>query len=101
MELELVSQLELTQQSAISPAYDSVNETDTHSHHIVKVHSFIAVVVDLDFASKNINERFPLKVLWEVGKPVPFTSKSFGAVLVLALLDLASLVVARARTQWK
>ena len=52
----------------------------TYSDHVIEVHSFVTVVVDLNLTSKDINKGLPLEVLGEGTKSFPFTGEGLSAV---------------------
>jgi hypothetical protein len=79
LELELVCQLHIRDVSEWVQGLE-IGQKATYSDHVIEVHSFVAVVVNLDLASKDVNEGFPLEVFREGSKSLPFTSEGLGAI---------------------
>jgi len=69
------------------------NRDRSHPEETVEISGFVAMGLNLDAATKNLNELFPFQFFWEGTKALPFSSQGFLAVRVLGFLDLSSLIV--------
>ena len=69
------------------------NRSRSHPEETVKISGFVAMGLNLDAATKNLNELLPLQLFREVAKALPSSTQGLFAVRVLGFFDLSSFVV--------
>lgn len=65
----------------------------TYSDHVVQIHRFVAMVMDFDSASQDVDEGLPLQVLREGTEAFPLAGEGLDAVSILFGLDFPCGVV--------
>ena len=69
------------------------NRGPSHPEEAVKIGGFVAMGLNLDATTKDLNELLPFQLFWEVTKALPLSSQGFFAVNILSFLNLSCLVI--------
>ena len=65
----------------------------SHPDETVEIGSLVAMGMNLDAPTKDLNELVPFELFREVTKTFPLSGQGFFAISILSILDLSRLVV--------